>query len=370
MAPDAVALGNLDTIVESAVALLKQLQAALAEIHRDPTIVTADRDKTSTVDAVKLAYGSASLIRAHSTKLSLLLINEPFTPSAIISVIRELCDGPLPGIAAALEACRPDQYTTIFRKELAWRCKQVLVELTELFAKVPKDGKSLAGSEQTDFKSGDKGSVALTGLLWAACDSVIELTSQGAATFFVKQVEEWRDTLKDVMEELKGWGDEEPVEDDNAAGKDDYDADSGHEMGAQDMIDDMMEASSIPKSDPDKIRPRLEFALKRLRLVTLLYQAVVKRRVKKLPALPVSEENAGVPARLEKAMAVLKVLPDHFGDLACAFYELQPEEIDELMDTCFQEVLGVSELLGQGWDGGSDEFTEWNTKFRAEIQKD
>jgi hypothetical protein len=172
------------------------------------------------------------------------------------------------------------------------------------------------------------------------------------------------------MEELKEWGDEEPDDDDD----DDDDVDElGDQLGAshlsdsQDMIDDLLNAHhTIPRADPDGIRPRLETSLKRLRLVVLLYQAIVKRRIKKLPALPAT----AVAQRLDEAAAMLQLLPDRFGDLAAAFYELQAADIDAAMDQCFRDATSVSELLGQSWDGGKDEFTEWTDKFRAEIRKE
>lgn len=370
---------NLDTILDAAVSLVQQLQVALAEIHRDPkTTSIAPNDSSSssssTADPVALARDSASLIRAHSTKLSLLMINEPFTPSALITVIRDLTAGPIPGLASALESCTSAQYTSVFRRELAWRCRTVLMELGHLLQKIPKDGKSLSAAEQGKFKSGDKGSVALTGVLWSACDGVTTLANMGVAGFFVKKAEEWRDTLKDVMEELKEWGEEEPDDEDDDNDDDDDDVDElGDQLGAsnlsdsQDMIDDLLNAHrTIPRADPDRIRPRLETSLKRLRLVVLLYQAIVKRRVKKLPALPAT----AVAQRLDEAAAMLQLLPDRFGDLAAAFYELQAADIDAAMDQCFRDATAVSELLGQSWDGGKDEFTEWTDKFRAEIRKE
>jgi hypothetical protein len=378
MAPDAAGLKSLDAIVESSVSLLQQLQVALAEIHRDPNTFSAkpapSSSSSTSSDPVALAHDSASLIRAHSTKLSLLIVNEPFTPSAIITEIRDLAAKPIPGIAASLEACQPDRYTALFRRELAWRCRSVLVELSQLLQKIPQNGQALS-STGAGFTSDGKGSIALTGVLWAACDQVIALCKGGVGGFLVKKTEEWRDTLKDVMEELKEWGEQEPEDDD----EDDEDGDDVDDLAdalrdshlsPQEMLDDMMSANTtIPKSDPDRIRPRLESSLRRLRLVTLLYQAISKRRIKKLPSLPpTTDATKTMPRRLDEAANVLKVLPDRFGDLACAFYELESDEIDALMDQCFLDAFAASELLAQTWEGGRDEFSEWVNKFQAQIK--
>ncbi|KAK1251514.1 hypothetical protein MKX07_006993 [Trichoderma sp. CBMAI-0711] len=413
MAPEAAALESLKSLVQTACALLKQLQDVLASIRNNnnnpqapysssttPTATSSSSVSTPPLDALALARDSATLIRAHATKVSLLLINEPFTPSAISSVLRELIAGPIPGLVASVQACDPNGYTLVFRNELAWRCQRVLAELAELLQRIPKDGKVLK-KEKEGFGGGGgaaggggggsgKGSIASTGVLWAACDKVVGLANGGVGAFFVDKMGEWKDTLSDIMEEMKEWGDEEPDEDDDDDDDDDEEEDDGGvsdladqvsstHISTQTMLDNLMNSHrTIPATDPDRIRPRLESSLRRLRLVILLYQAITKRRMKKLPPFPSSPQSTNndniaesdkVPRRLDELSALLQKLPDRFGDLACAFYELRPREIDEAMDQCFLDAFAVSELLAEAWDGKSDEFTEWTDKFRTEIKK-
>ncbi|KAM0322505.1 hypothetical protein ACHAPQ_008994 [Fusarium lateritium] len=363
MAPtNAEAQKALDTIVNTASTLLEQLQSILTEIQRNPSSPSTSTSETKDVDALALARDSSSLIRAHGTKISLLVINEPFTPSALSTVIRELVKGPIPGLATAAQACEAKSYTSVVRKELAYRVQKVLIELSNLLKRVPKDGKVLSGVG----RDSGKGSLALTGMLWSACDEVVALANMGVGGFFVKKAEEWRDTLKDVMEELKEWGEEEEDEDEDDV-DDLADKLNNTSLSKQEMLDDFMNSSSaIPRSDPDKIRPRLDSSLKRLRMVVLLYQALSKRRFKKLPKDTTKND---MPAKLDSTASVLEALPDKFGDLAGAFYELDAEEIDQLMEDCFEQAVGVSEVLKMGWEGESDEFTEWMEKFKVEVKK-
>ncbi|KAM0271331.1 hypothetical protein ACHAPA_002938 [Fusarium lateritium] len=363
MAPtNAEAQKALDTIVETASTLLEQLQSILTDIQRNPSSPSTSTSETKDVDALALARDSSSLIRAHGTKISLLVINEPFTPSALSTVIRELVKGPIPGLATAAQACEAKSYTSVVRKELAYRVQKVLIELSNLLKRVPKDGKVLSGVG----RDSGKGSLALTGMLWSACDEVVALANMGVGGFFVKKAEEWRDTLKDVMEELKEWGEEEEDEDEDDV-DDLADKLNNTSLSKQEMLDDFMNSSSaIPRSDPDKIRPRLDSSLKRLRMVVLLYQALSKRRFKKLPKDTTKND---MPAKLDTTASVLEALPDRFGDLAGAFYELDAEEIDQLMEDCFEQAVGVSEVLKMGWEGESDEFTEWMEKFKVEVKK-
>ncbi|RGP79758.1 hypothetical protein FLONG3_2071 [Fusarium longipes] len=368
MAPaptDEEARKALETLITTASTLLEQLQSILTSIQRSPATPSVSAPETKDIDALALARDCSSLIRAHGTKISLLVINEPFTPSAITTVVRELVKGPIPGLASAVQACETKLYTTVVRKELAYRAQKVLAELSNLLNRVPKDGKVLSGVG----RDSGSGSLALTGMLWSACDEVIALANMGVGGFFVKKAEEWRDTLKDVMEELKEWGEEEDEDDDEDEDEVDDLADKMNDasLSNQEKLDEIMNSSSaIPRSDPDKIRPRLDSTLKRLRMVVLLYQALSKRRFKKLPK---DTTKGDMPAKLDSTANVLAALPDKFGDLAEAFYELDSEEIDKLMEECFESAVGVSEVLKIGWEGESDEFSEWMEKFKVEVKK-
>ncbi|UKZ49687.1 hypothetical protein TrVGV298_003935 [Trichoderma virens] len=313
-APDAAALESLETLVQTAGALLKQLQDVLGEIRKNPEAVSTpatSATSTTPLDAIALARDSATLIKAHATKVSLLIINKPFTPSAISSVVRELVTGPIPGLAASVQACDSNGFTLVFRRELAWRCQRVLVELADLLQKIPKDGKVLT-KENEGFGASGKGSIASTGVLWAACDKVISFANGGVSGFFVEKMNEWKDTLNDIMEEMKEWGDEEPDEegDEDEDDEDEVD-DLADQVGSthistQNLLDDLMNSHrTIPASDPDGIRPRLESSLRRLRLVILLYQAITKRRMKKLPPLATErrQRKSTAPTRRARYLA-------------------------------------------------------------------
>lgn len=384
---DTDAIKSLESLVQTASTLLTQLQAVLSKIHKTPESEPTDDASAApdpNINALSLAHDSASLIRAHGTKISLLIINEPFTPSAVSTVLRELVAGPIPGLASSVQACTSKQYTAVVRKELAWRAQRVLAELDGLLHKVPKDGKVLTESKRGGFSKSSKGSLPATGLLWQACDNVIDLSKMGVGGFFIQKVHQWRDTINDVMEELKEWGDEEPASDEDDEDDDDDDNDDDQDdsvnnladqlgsqsISTQAMLDSLMDSQqTIPASDPDKIRPRLETSLKRLRLVTLLYQALTKRRLQNLPSFPPSSSDSNVPSRLDEMANLLARLPESFGDLAIAFYDLQPAEIDKTMDQCFFDAFAASELFSRNWDGGRDVFSEWTDKFQTEIKK-
>ncbi|KHO01569.1 uncharacterized protein MAM_00570 [Metarhizium album ARSEF 1941] len=378
---DKDAIEALAALVQTSSALLDQLQAVLSETHKAPDSATSSSPSPSpqpdpNFNALSLAHASASLIRAHGTKISLLIITEPFAPSAVSAVVRELVAGPVPGLVSAAEACVAKQYTGTVRRELAWRARRVLSGLGQLLHKIPNDGKLVAQDERDAFAKGERGSLPATGLLWSACDSVTDLSNMGVAGFFIHKVDQWRDILNDVMDEMREWGDEEADSDSDSDpvldGHVDNPSDQpgSESLSAQAMLDSLVNShQTIPSSDPDRIRPRLESSLKRLRLVTLLYRALAKRRLKRLPAFPPANAASDVPSRLDEMAKLLAELPDSFGDLACAFYELQPSEIDKTTERCFRDAFAASELFVNDWDNKRDSFSEWTETFQAEIQK-
>ncbi|GAO18036.1 hypothetical protein UVI_02042830 [Ustilaginoidea virens] len=399
------AIKSLDSLVQTAASLLSRLQAVLLEIQKSPAsspasspspAVATDAVPDARLHALALAHDSASLIRAHGTKISLLVINEPFTPAAVSAVLGELAAGPVPALVSSVQACTSHLYTEAVRKELAGKANRVLSELRELLKTIPRHAKVLPGSEspRRAFSPPDRGSLPATGLLWSACDDVVNLSKGGVGGFFVQRVRQWKDTLCDITQELKDWGDEEPDDGDDDDDHDDHDDDhdddddddepgqcspvhavterlANSSLSTQAILDQLMSShQTIPRSDPDRIRPRLETSLKRLRLVTLLYQALTKRRLRKLPPLPPGpDQDASVAPRLDAMARALAKLPETFGDLACAFYELAPGDIDAAMDQSLSDALAATELLANDWQGGRDGFSDWTDKFRVEIDK-
>ncbi|KAK8078914.1 hypothetical protein PG994_002721 [Apiospora phragmitis] len=368
----------LNEIVQTTSALISQFEPVLHAAATDKTSsVTTPPSSSSTpqsqtIDALSLAHDSASLIKAHSTKISLLIINEPFTPSALVKVLKELVASPIPGIASAVQACDIDRYTTVVRQDLAWKCYRVLKELKTLIEVIPLDGKVPAPEKKKGI-SGGMGSMTVTGVIWAACDDVILLKKLGIAGLLVKKVEQYRDTLKDVLDELKEWkkegeeaGDEEEDEVEYVAHQ--LDATNLSVQDTQDALDDLMSTRHIPRDDPDKLGERLDSCLKRLRLTTLLYSAVVKRRLKTLPLLP-AEPGSPTVRRLDEVFPILRGLPNRFNELACAFYELEPGPVDDAMDACFFDAFAASEMLMKSWAGQKDEFTEWAEKYQVSMKK-
>ncbi|TAQ84334.1 hypothetical protein B7494_g7345 [Chlorociboria aeruginascens] len=369
-------LADLAATVKTATTLISRLQTvSSADPPTPPTTEREEKERPPAIDtnlnlnALSLADASARLIKAHSTKLSLLITNKPFTASAINTVLRELTAEPLQVLAAAVEICNGARYTKAMSEELQWRAKKIFLELGTLIKAVPLNGLVLSDDQKNGTgKANRKGSLALTGMVWEACDAVISLKDLGVAGLLIMKAEQYRDLLKDALEELQEWAEEESDDEQERNGEDDEEMVGVNSTQA--AVDNMFAARyHIPSDDQHKIRERLNLSMKRLRLLIEMYQAIIKHRFKTLPPIPhlvrpserkvKSEEDHDNIQCLDGVLGVMKKIPDMTDELAIAFYELDSKEIDRLMDKCFLTGFAAAELLVKDWEGQKDEFTTW-----------
>jgi hypothetical protein len=181
----------------------------------------------------------------------------------------------------------------------------------------------------------------------------MKLKSLGVWGVCVKKAEGWRELVGDALEEIREWGEEDGSDEDE---DEDDDDNEGSDLGAQAIADSVFTSPHhIPRSDPDGIRPRLEITIRRLRLVILLYTALVKRRFKTIPTML----NTSIIGSIDSVLDHLKEIPDAVDELASAFYDLDPDGIDKRMRECFDIAKKAAECVERDWRGEEDEFTTW-----------
>ncbi|RKF59634.1 hypothetical protein GcM3_173022 [Golovinomyces cichoracearum] len=329
-------------------------------------------DNSTSLNILDLVHDCATLIHAHSVKLSLLLSNKPFTPSVISRVLRELATGPIPSLLYAVELCNSQVNPRLISLEIEHRVKHILAELKSLVEIIPSSRGLLANSLYDGMDTNRNKSLNIVGTIWENCDALKELKYLGIVGIYVKKIVEYRDLIKDALEELREWAMKES------------DTETDNEEAALPDNDTLQYANEwfstcskhIPSQDPDEIRPRLQITLKKLRLLILMFQAIIKRRLNILPGQPNLRQE--VPSEnympILKTVKLLDQLIDHIkkisdltDDLAGSFYNLDVKQIDQKMKECFLTGSVAVESLVNNWEGNSDNFSTWLLSFQKII---
>jgi len=322
---------------------------------------------------------AAVLLKAHTTKLSLLVINKPFTPSAIAGILKEINATCLPAIMSAVELCRPDAWTSVMNAEVRVRVRRVFKELEEIVKEVRAVAEGeIGGTQQNGIAKGQlatstrsaRDSLASTGVVWEACDALGELQRMGIVGLVVMKAEQYRDTLKDAIEELKEWGEGE----DDAESQEDGSSDGVGSGEDADITEEIFGAANRLSNGHSELRKQLEESLKKLKLIGTLHQALIKRRLKTFPhnsPLSAGGAQASVPLKhlrtLDELMVILKAIPETTDDLASAFYDLDGKAARDLLQRSQRDALKSANMMKSGWDGENDEFTAWSEKWIEAI---
>ncbi|KAF2086760.1 hypothetical protein K490DRAFT_66542 [Saccharata proteae CBS 121410] len=358
-------LGALIDLTKTSQTILSQFLATLTPQSSTLTSTPARSETQDTsVDPLGLFKDAATLLKAHTTKLSLLLINKPFTATAITRVLRDITGTVLPAMMGGVQICeaRAEAHLTsrVVEKEARARVRRVMSAVAEELVEV----KGMAEREIDEGNGGGKAkdgregrdTLASTGLVWEACDAMIELQSMGVVGLVVKKAEEWRATLLDAVEELKEWGeeaDEDEEDEEEDVGSDDE----------KDSMDDLFGGSDRMPKGNEELRMQLEASLKKIKTITMLYQAVAKRRLKTFPAKSAPKETD----TLDQLLETLKAIPEMVDEMASSFYDLNGEDAKKILSECSAKASLASVLVKQNWSGQDDEFTAWSAKFQEAI---
>jgi hypothetical protein len=385
-------IGTLISLTQTTQDLLAHFQSSLAPQQistststSTPTPAPTSSSSTTTsaerpnpLDVIK---ATVTLLRSHTTTLSLLLINPPLTPSALITKIGDVSAGVLSNMVAAAsdasQAGEKDPLGKILRSEIQAQVRRLLGawgEVLGLVLRIAERKKDVQGKDTSGPTESEKQDVlATTGMVWEACDALLKLCQDGVVGLVVKKAEQYRSVLLDAVEELKEWGE------DVADGDEDEDGVEGSDGGEDEFEeeDEMFSAANKLGKGDKELREVLDTSVKRLKTVGILYQALIKRRLKTFPASKSAgqstngEVNGSVSepmATLDQLMAVLKQIPDTVDDLASAFYDLDEEGAKQTLDKCCREAKSAAELVKQSWTGQDDEFTAWSAKCMTALE--
>ncbi|KAF7505857.1 hypothetical protein GJ744_012479 [Endocarpon pusillum] len=295
---------KLITTLDTTFNLLDQFASSLNSLPPDGTT-----PPPASLSPLPLLSTCAATLRAQTTKLSLLIITPPFTPTAISGILSSLNDAILPSLLTAALLLTPSTFTKAYSCETVSLTKATLRDLRDLAHLV--EARSKDGQPKADPTSQLKNDVtAATGKIWDDCDELKKLADDGIAGFVVKKAEQYLDLIKDAVKEIEEWDPEDDDDDDDD--DDDNDEEHGFFIDEQDtppsLPKDLQETppTSNPSSQPTQDLNNLKSAV--LKILTRIPQSlhvVIAQRLKK--GLPLSSSSSANPVN-PKHLLILDTL--------------------------------------------------------------
>lgn len=352
---DSDALETLQTTISNLKTLLHRFQTAL----QSPT--PEHQPVEDSPNPLALLSDASQILKAQTTKLSLLTLNKPFTPSAINFILNSLSNNCLPALMSALELCPAEKYTKLMHQYIQSSISMILMELLSLLASIPQD-------EHRIKKTLGRDTLASTGVLWAECDKMVALGHGGLTKLAAERIEEYHGLLKDAIAELEEWDPDEESESD----MDSLTSNMGSPSSAR-PVGASLETSlqGLPLSPIATLRNR---SLATLRIIRVLYPALVKRRIltfsninstTTVDCLPVSSHIRSLDALVDTA----KIFTEETDEVAGALYAGNEEEVENRLGVLVQKSKTCVEEVRIGWGGNEDEFTAWAEKWVTRLEE-
>ncbi|MCJ1354837.1 MAG: hypothetical protein MMC33_004827 [Icmadophila ericetorum] len=365
---DAKQLLKLKNSIASARAILQRFQAALLDSNATPLIaIPADSPHP-----LSLLADSSSVLKAQTTKLSLLVINQPYTPSEITYILQSVTNLCLPALMTAAELVPEHRYTAFLHKTIRSGVARMMREMLSLLDEIPVDER---GVEKTRGRD----ALASTGVVWEACDAMLRLASTGIVTAVVERVKEYHNLLKDAIEELKEWdGDEgdEDFLDGSSSERSSTRASKAPAKSVDSMAADMDHLSVSGTSGPPSrdIEVMKDNVVQALSLIQLLYPALIKRRIQRFPNISSQTKDEDMPSadqmkNLDQLIGCCQGFTNSADDLAAALYECDEVEVKNGLDTVKEDARKCVELVKANWRGEDDEFSTWIGKWLVKLEE-
>ena len=311
---------------------------------------------------------ASKILKAQTTKLSLLMLNKPFTPSEIAHILNVLSNSCLPALATVLGLCN-SQYTEFLRHYIQTGLSSIWAELLELVGSIPQD----AGGVEMLQK---EGTLLSTGVLWATCDKLIRVGTDGMVAVAHDAVKDSQALLQDAIDELDEWDPEEDSENSEDS-EDEVGEDPKPVVNTPTTSDEEALAGSVQNMSMNPAITLKARALKHLRLVRLLYPALNKWRIKTFPDMsgltPESELPQPSPSGQGEAnekhtrpiwtfneiTSNTQYFSEEADEIAGALYAGDVEVVEKRLGSLMLRAVSTVIVSGEGYNGETDGFSEW-----------
>ncbi|MDI1486073.1 MAG: hypothetical protein OHK93_004263 [Ramalina farinacea] len=351
----------LQNSLASLSALLASLQGALhtaPESPRPPQLANPP-------NPLALLSDAAALLKAQTTKLSLLLLNKPFSVREVTHIVSTLSKSIIPALLSVVELLHPSTYTVAVNEHVRGTLGIISRELLRLLKCVP----TVPGPDAPAVA--EAAPLASTGVLWEQCDELVSVGEIGVRGVVDKGVRGYGELLDDAIAEIEEWDpDGESDEDEDEGG----DNQKGEATVATPTASDeeALEKGvrSLRLSAPHALKARV---LKFLRILRLFYPALRKRRIETYPNITrTSTKDDMLPPpqqvrRLDELVGFAKQFSEETDELAGALYAHESEEVESKLRALAVESKQCASLMETDWKGQEDEFCTWLRTWQDRV---
>ena len=235
------------------------------------------------------------------------------------------------------------------------------MELLSLFGSIPQN-------EHGVEKTMGRDTLASTGVLWAECDKMVALGLGGVTKLAAERVEQYHGLLKDAITELEHW-----------------DPDEDSESDTDSVISNKRNASSARPGDAplecslqdlslSTIGALRKQTLGTLRIIRVLYPALIKRRILTFPNIDTTIAAESLPSSLQirsldRVVAHTQQFTEETDEIAGALYAGDEEEVGDRLTKLAEMSKTCVEGIRLSWSGDEDEFTLWAEKWMMRLDE-
>ena len=303
---------------------------------------------------------ACQILKAQTTKLSLLLINKPFAPGEIAHILNALNNSCLPALASTLDLCFEDKYTKFTWRTIFSCLASIWMELRHLVGAIPRTKEAVEC-----YKS--EGTLQSTGVLWATCDALLRLATQGVVPIAIEAVKERQALLQDAIDELDRWD----VDDDS---EDEEEGEAETIIATPTTSDEERLAEGMHAILLNPIDIQRTHALKHMRLVRLLYPALNKHRIKTFSNITSSTAEPHLPSPshitiFDEIMRSTQSFTEDADEVAGALYSHDTKKYERLCNDLVATARKCAKSARLGYDGKEDGFSEWVEKWLARSEE-
>ncbi|KAF3130766.1 hypothetical protein TWF703_008043 [Orbilia oligospora] len=362
---------SLPALPDALISTLSSITLAIQLINNpssDVSTTVAASQNYAAVPLYTFLADFANLVKAHATKLGL-ISNPPIAVSTYPAIARILVDlaENIPAASSAPQIASKERYGSI----------------THAAVSNISEGAATTSGDST------KSPYTSTGQIWFSADNLLAISQKHLIGLVELKLQSHADMLNDCIAEFKEWvtdATEELNGEDSGFDEDESQSSSIHaDLGLNDDDDFFgIEGREKPKVTKE-VLTMAEVTQKKLKLTSILYTAVMKRRVKD-PATRLggvfstkakgtedgkeySIEKERDIDRLERIVETSKNLVEKADDLAAGFYDGDnTDDIAELRSEFVEAAADLAKACQLGGNGTEDTPSAWFGKFLENVK--